>query len=102
MNKNELLRSDERAATVQSSNYLWAYIFITYSLLVDVAVRAAFRNEAAWDLLAIVITGGIVSAVYQAHQNTLVQSWTWKALFVLLAIAVISAVIAAVAQSYLD
>jgi hypothetical protein len=59
---------------VENASYKWACIFVTYALFFDVAYRAAVRNEAAWDLMALAIMSGVVCTIYQARQKT-VSGW---------------------------
>ena len=62
---------DERTVVVEAASYRFAYIFITYALLLDVMYRSFVRQEASWDLLAIVIVGGAISAFYQWRHKIL-------------------------------
>lgn len=75
-----------RTVAVENNSYKWAYIFIIFALLIDVMFRGLVRNEAAWDLMALVIVGGAVCAVYQARQKTL-AGWV-AVLLVCFAVAV--------------
>ena len=93
MSTPQVVERDERTVAVEHASYRWAYIVVIYALLVDVMYRGLFRNEAAWDLMALVIVGGAVCTVYQARQKTLVHGWVMKAVLG----AVIAAVIAFVA-----
>jgi hypothetical protein len=93
MSTPQAVERDERTVAVEHASYRWAYIVLTYALLVDVMYRGLFRNEAAWDLMALVIVGGAICAVYQARQKTLAHGWVMKAVLG----AVVAAVIAFVA-----
>ena len=62
---------DERTVVVEDASYRFAYIFITYALLLDVMYRSLVRQEASWELLAIVIVGGAISTVYQWRRKIL-------------------------------
>ena len=48
---------DERTVAVENASYKWAYILLIFALLIDVVYRGMVRQEAAWDLLALVIVG---------------------------------------------
>ena len=93
MSAPQCVERDERTVAVENASYRWAYLVLTYALLVDVMYRGLFRNEAAWDLMALVIVGGAICTVYQARQKTLVHGWVMKAVLG----AVVAAVIAFVA-----
>ena len=60
-----------RAAGVQYAGYRWAFLFLAFALLVDVAWRSFFWAEAAWDLLVLVMATGVITMGYQACQGTL-------------------------------
>lgn len=62
---------DERTVAVENASYKWACTFLTFALFIDVMYRAVVRNEAAWDLLALVIVGAATSTVYQVCHKTL-------------------------------
>jgi hypothetical protein len=57
---------DERTVAVENASYRWAYLFMSYALLVIVMYRGLVRHEAAWDLLALVVIGGGLPLIYQA------------------------------------
>jgi hypothetical protein len=60
---------DERTTIVEDASYRIAYGFITFALLLDVMYRSLVSKQAPWDLLAIVITAGAISTLYQwRHQ----------------------------------
>jgi hypothetical protein len=90
---------DERTVAVEHASYRWAYIVLTYALLVDVMYRGLFRHEAAWDLMALVIVGAAICTVYQARQKTLVHGWVMKAVLGAVIAAVIAFIAAVVAAT---
>lgn len=71
MTTHEGVERDERTVAVENASYKWACSFLSFALLIDVVYRGAVRNEAAWDLMALVVVSGIICAVYQARQKTL-------------------------------
>ena len=40
---------DERTVAVEDASYRFAYIFITFALLLDVMYRSLVRQEASWE-----------------------------------------------------
>ncbi len=60
-----LVERDERTTTVENAGYRWSYLVLSYGLLAIVASRSFSRGEQSWDLLALVVLGGIVNAGYQ-------------------------------------
>ena len=93
MSTHQSVVQDERTLAVENASYRWAYIVVTYGLLLDVMYRGV-RNEAAWDLMALVIGGGAICAVYQARQKTLAKGWLNKATLVACLTGIIAAVVA--------
>jgi len=91
---------DERTVAVENASYRWAYVLLSWALLVDVMYRSIVHHEAAWDLMALIIVGGAVCTVYQARQKTLSRRWAMAvALVVCVAAAVGFAVLLAVKQA---
>ena len=99
MSTPQAVERDERTVAVEHASYRWAYIVLTYALLVDVMYRGLFRHEAAWDLMALVIVGGAICTVYQARQKTLVHGWVMKAVLGAVIAAVIAFIAAVVAAT---
>jgi hypothetical protein len=62
---------DERTVVVEDASYRVAYLFISFALLLDVMYRSLVRQEAGWDLLAIVVLAGAVSTFYQWRHRIL-------------------------------
>ena len=94
MSTHQSVERDERTLAVEDASHGWAYLLLMYALLIDVAYRAFFRNEAAWDLMALVIGGGVLCTVYQARQKILARRWLVRSALVACVAAVISAGIA--------
>lgn len=88
--KNKMVERDERTTFIENFSYTFGYKFIAYALLLDVIYRSIKFNEAAWDLLGLVIVSGLVMTIYQYKQKILVKSW----LKTICAISVITAIIA--------
>ena len=96
MSTTPLVQRDERTVCVENASYRWAHSVLTYALLIDVCFRGVVRHEAAWDLMAFVIVGGIFCSVYQAHWAALPHGWARKVTLVSLAAAVVAAAVAAI------
>ena len=76
------IERDERTVAVENASYKWACIFITFALLIDGVYRGVVRNEAAWDLMAFVVVGGAICAMYQVRQKTLARGWLKAAVLI--------------------
>ncbi len=62
---------DEREAAVEQGGDRLAYIVMSYGLLLIVAYRSFVDQQASWDLLALVVAGGIVSMGYRVWRRGL-------------------------------
>ena len=85
---------DERTVAVENASYRWAYLVLTYALLVDVMYRGLVRHETTWDLMALVVVGGAVCTVYQARQKILAHGWVVKVVLAACIAGVIAAILA--------
>ena len=81
---------DDQIALVENASYRWAYLATAFGLLGLVAYRSFVWRESPWDLLALVVLGGAVSAAYQGYYRVLTGRRA-----VLLAVAAVVAVVAA-------
>jgi predicted Kef-type K+ transport protein len=66
-----LFTRDEREAAVEQGGDPLAYIVVSYGLLLIVAYHSFVEHQASWDLLALVVVGGIVSVVYRMWRRGL-------------------------------
>jgi len=60
---------DEPSARVDLAADRIAYLAVSYGLLLSVAYRSFVRGEAAWDLLALVVLGGLVGLAYRVSKG---------------------------------
>lgn len=74
MNPRDVER-DERTVAVENAGYRWSYHLLSFGLLGLVAYRSWVRGEAAWDLIALVVLGGVVNAAYQGSRRVLYRRW---------------------------
>ena len=84
---------DERTIAVENASYRLGYLFISFGLLALVAYRSFARNESNWDLLALVIAGGLVPNIYQGFNNVLTPRWARTQVVALVAAAIVAAVL---------
>jgi hypothetical protein len=64
---------DERTVAIENQSYRWAFHVFAYGLLAIVAYRSYMADEAAWDLLALVVIGGSAASLYQWTHNVLTR-----------------------------
>lgn len=78
---------DERTIATENASYRWAYLVLSFGMLLSTAYRGFVRHETSWDLLGLVIAGGVVATVYQGRQRVVSRRWA--------AVSLVSAVVAA-------
>jgi len=76
---------DERTTAVVNAGYRWSYLVLSFGLLAVIALRSFLRDESPWDLLALVILGGVVNVAYQGRYGVLYRRWGILAAVTLLA-----------------
>jgi hypothetical protein len=85
---------DERTLVVENVGFRWAYHFLSFGLLAAVGYRSLAHDEAAWDLLSLVVLGGLVASGYQWSHRVLTKRWVVNVLASMLAAAVLAALLA--------
>ncbi len=88
---NRLLAPDEREVSVNGAADRLAYVVLSFGLLAVVAYRSFVEGVDSWELLALVLLGGIVSVGYRLWQGAL----TRQAVLVLALATLMAIVIAA-------
>ncbi|MDP8244687.1 MAG: DUF6442 family protein [Candidatus Hinthialibacter antarcticus] len=96
MNEQPTVMHDERTHAVENAGYKWAYIFMSFGMLIDVMIRSFIFEQAAWDLLAFVVLGGAVATFHQYRQNALPQRYAKGAIIVVILSGVIAFIVAAI------
>jgi hypothetical protein len=88
---DRLLVRDEREVSVDRAADRLAYVVLSFGLLAVVAYRSFVDGMASWELLGLVLLGGIVSTGYRLWQGVL----TRQALLVVGLTALIALVVGA-------
>jgi hypothetical protein len=86
-----VVHRDERTVLVENASFRLAYLVVSFGLLGLTTYRSFVWRESAWDLIALVVIGGAVPAVYQGYHHVLTSRFAMFAF----AAAIIAAVIAA-------
>lgn len=87
MTHNPVFR-DERTVAIENASYRSAYLLLSFGLLFSIAYRSFVSHEQSWDLLALIVVGGLIASGYQLSQRILSRRWT--------VVAAASAVLAAI------
>ena len=85
-----MVSRDERTVSVENASFRLAYIVMSYGLLLCTAYRALALKQSSWDLLALVMVGGLVATFYQGSRHILSRRWA----LVSVAVALVAAVAA--------
>jgi hypothetical protein len=84
---------DERETSVDQAADRLSYLVLSFGLLAIAAYRSVIDREASWDLLGLVILGGLVGTVYRTRQRAVSRRWV----LVLLGTAPVGFLVAAIA-----
>jgi hypothetical protein len=84
---------DERTVSVENTSYRWAYLFLSYGLLLTTAYRGFVRDETSWDLLALVVLAGGIATLYQGRKRVLSRRWLIGAVAAIVVAVVLGAVL---------
>lgn len=91
--KDQSVMRDERTVVVENASYRWAYLLLSYGILAHVAHRSYVLQQTNWDLMALVVLGGVVATVYQGVHRVLSRKWvfvTGAAMLVAAAVALVT------------
>jgi hypothetical protein len=70
---DRLLERDEREVGVDRAADRLAYVVLSFGLLAVVAYRSFVDGVASWELLGLVLLGGVVSTAYRLWQGVLTR-----------------------------
>ena len=70
---DRLLVRDEREVSVDRAADRLAYVALSFGLLAVVAYRSFVEGVASWELLGLILFGGVVSAGYRLWQGVLTR-----------------------------
>jgi hypothetical protein len=89
-----LLARDEREAAVDDAADRLAYLVLSYGLLLIVAYRAFVDGQPSWELLALVVAGGVVGGAYRISRRTATREALIVVGITILAAAVVALLVA--------
>ena len=75
-----------------------AYLLLSFGLLASVAYRGFVRQESAWDLLALVLLGGLVTTWYRGRGGAPSSRWALTSLVAMVVALFLGAALAVVAR----
>jgi drug/metabolite transporter (DMT)-like permease len=71
---NQVRYRDERESTIDRAGDRLAYLVLSYGLLLIVAYQSLVERRAAWDLLGLVVLGGVVGFAYRFWHRALTRN----------------------------
>ncbi|HZM73034.1 MAG TPA: hypothetical protein VFC71_06625 [Candidatus Polarisedimenticolia bacterium] len=90
----QLMARDEREARIDDRADRFAYLVMSYRLLAIVAYRGLVERVASWELLALVVLGGVVGFAGRARGGVLTGRWLAVGLTTLVVAAAVAAALA--------
>jgi uncharacterized membrane protein HdeD (DUF308 family) len=90
MTNHEAVR-DERTIAVENASFRLGYLFLAFGILLIAAYRGLVQDEESWELLALVILSGVVTALYQGSRRILTRSWATAVLTAVIVAALLGA-----------
>jgi hypothetical protein len=91
---DHLVLRDERETGVDRAADRLAYLVLSFGLLAIVAYRSFADGAASWDLLGLVVLGGLVGTLYRLAQRAVSREWTIVAMGTAVVALVVAAVVA--------
>ena len=96
---NPLVSRDERESSVDRTGDRLAYLVLSFGLLVIVAYRSFGDGAASWDLIGLVILGGLVGTLYRLARRAISRNWIIVAVGTAGVALVVAAIIAFVTRT---
>jgi hypothetical protein len=95
---NHLLVRDEREVSVDQAGDRLSYLVLSFGLLAVVAYRSFALGEASWDLLGLVVLGGLVGTAYRMQRRAVSRRWGLVLVLTVAVALVLAAVLAFAAR----
>jgi hypothetical protein len=73
---NQFTVRDEREDSVDQAADRLAYMVLSFGLLAIVAYRSFADHAASWDLLGLVVLGGLIGTLYRFQRRAVSRQWT--------------------------
>ena len=96
---NQVRFRDERESTVDRAGDRLAYLVLSYGLLLIVAYQSLVEHRAAWELLGLVVLGGVVGSAYRVRNRALTRNSAGLAGVTILVAAVVGAIVVLVSRA---
>jgi hypothetical protein len=91
---DRLVPRDEREASIDHAADRLSYLVLSFGLLAIVAYRSLVDRQASWDLLGLVLLGGLVGTAYRVRRRVVSRRWQLVALGTVAVAFAVAAIIA--------
>jgi hypothetical protein len=91
---NHLVPRDEREQGIDHAADRLAYLVLSFGLLAIVAYRSFVDGAASWDLLGLVVLGGLVGTLYRVARRAVSREWVIVAAGTAAVALVVAAIVA--------
>ena len=95
---DRLMPRDERETSVDQTADRLSYLVLSFGLLAIVAYRSLVDHAASWDLLGLVILGGLVGTAYRMRRRVASRRWGLVALGTVALAVAVAAIVAFAAR----
>lgn len=89
-----MIDHDERTVAIDNASYRWAYLFLSFGLLTTVAYRSFALGQSSWDLLALVVISGVVTAAFRFRHGAMTRGSSRSTVLAIVGGVVIAIVLA--------
>jgi hypothetical protein len=96
---DRLIPRDERETSIDQAADRLSYLVLSFGLLAIVSYRSMVNREASWDLLGLVVLGGLVGTGYRVRRRVVSRRWELVAVGTAAVALVVAAVIVFAARS---
>jgi hypothetical protein len=95
MSQTQPVFRDERTVAIENAGYRWGYLTLSFGILAAVMYRGFVLGQQSWDLLGLVMLGGIVGIGYQVAHNIVTRRWVLSIGITMGIAAIVAAMVAA-------
>ena len=96
---NHFVLRDERETGVDQAADRLAYLVLSFGILAIVAYRSFVDGVESWDLLGLVVLGGLVGTLYRLAHRAVSREWTLLVVGTTAVALVVAAIVAFVARA---
>lgn len=96
---DRLIPRDERESSIDQAADRLSYLVLSFGLLAIVAYRSMVDREASWDLLGLVLLGGLVGTAHRVRRRVVSRRWELVVLCTVVVAFAVAAIVASAARA---